>query len=658
MGPLVGSCGAAAYHGLPVFAPDIATDPRWHGYSELPLAAGFRGCWSSPVKNAAGRVVAAFGLYFRTGFSPGSTEQRLVDACVDICALAAERQAARTALEATTRNLGVALGSMSQGLCLADANDCLLLKNDRFCATYGFDPELLPPGIHLRDVLAYSHRIGNYPGRTPEDVWASRKAFIDRREPGIFLQELGDGRRIAIAHQPLEDGGWVATYEDVTERRQRMERMTHLAQHDSLTGLPNRALLLERLESELASPGPTPSFALLYIDLDRFKVVNDLYGHRAGDALLRVVSQALRRCAGDHDLVARLGGDEFCILALSAPTPDQASDLAARIVATVAIPHALDGFEVRTGASIGIAMRGDGNEAATAILGRADLALYQAKAEGRSTARHYQRDMGRRQRSRQLLATDLRDGSPDAGNFDLAYRPVASSIDNAVIGFEAELSWRHPEFGALAPDEVGPIVAEAGPSLALAGWATLTACADASRWPGTPWVALHWPGTWSRNRAIVVTVQEALRNAALPPARLGLVVDAAAFLAGPPEAAGTLAQLQQLGVRIILDDSADGLSWLACLRQLKFDAIKVSARLLDEAASHPGTNQAVQALASLQQAGTVHIQVAGTEDSRQAAQVRTFGLATMSGRVVGPAISLDRDRGRPQHGRHASSSDR
>lgn len=387
IGPTVGSCGAAAYLGIAVETFDIERDPHWLPYRALPLEAGLRACWSSPIKDGEGRVVATFAFYFHEKRFPTADERRVVEVCVDTCSVAINREEINADLVIAHRNLQVALHSMTQGLCLFDRFDRLLLANQRFSEIYGHAAENLGPGVHFRDVLADSVRLGNHARRSIDDVWLARKAFIDKGEVGIFLQELGDGRLIAISHQPLEDGGWVATYEDVTERERYQARMAHLAQHDVLTGLPNRAVLQDRLKLTLEQRGELESCALFFVDLDQFKAVNDTLGHQAGDSILLEASDRLRNAVRDGDLVARLGGDEFSVLTPFVEHPRRAGELAARLVKVLSAPYVVDGKTVSVSASVGIALSPfDGNTGAQ-LLQSADKALYLAKADGRNTHR-------------------------------------------------------------------------------------------------------------------------------------------------------------------------------------------------------------------------------------------------------------------------------
>ncbi len=284
----------------------------------------------------------------------------------------------------------IAVQNLPQGLCLYDASDRLLLANARFFEIYRQPPESARPGTNFRDVLAASIAIGNYPGRTVEEVWRERKAFIDLREAGIFLQELGDGRMIAIAHQPMPDGGWLVTYEDVTERRRAEAQTRFLAEHDALTLLPNRRQFEERVIMALTGAGPGATAgaergrcAVLFVDLDGFKAVNDGHGHAMGDRLLRSVADRLRAEVREEDLAARMGGDEFAVL-LRGAEAGAAVAVAERVIAALSGRHRVaPGVAPRIGASVGVACSPKDGATLDELLFHADKALYAAKRAGK-----------------------------------------------------------------------------------------------------------------------------------------------------------------------------------------------------------------------------------------------------------------------------------
>ena len=297
----------------------------------------------------------------------------------------AKRAAARTRpvpARARPERVIAALDGLPHGFCLYDAGDRLVFANAAFRQIFQQPAERAPLGMHARAMVAESVAHGLYAGRDPEAIWAERKAFIARRTAGSFLQTFADGRLIAISHQPQPDGGWAAVYEDVTERR-RAETLLHfMAHHDALTGLPNRYLFAERLDGALAALGGGGCCALLCLDLDGFKPVNDHLGHAAGDALLRQVAERLSDGLAPGDVAARLGGDEFAVL-LADTTAQTALARAQGLRKILAVPYDLGTVAgVRVGASIGIACAPDHASGAQSLVERADAALYEAKRRG------------------------------------------------------------------------------------------------------------------------------------------------------------------------------------------------------------------------------------------------------------------------------------
>ena len=327
--------------------------------------------------------------------------------------------------------LEAALDNMNQGLCLFDLDERLVINNRRFTEMFG-TPRT---GALLETVLADAG-LDMLTGRVRDGSLAA------------LTCELPDGRVIAVSEKAVELGGWVATYEDISERQATESRLAYLARHDGLTGLPNRLLFTEYLSGSLARARRGDGVALLCLDLDRFKSVNDTLGHAAGDGLLQAVAQRLRDCTRETDLVARLGGDEFVIVQEKAIQPLDVSALGRRLVDVLGAPFDIDGQPVTIGVSIGIAVSMDGLESGDALLKRADLAMYRAKADGRGTFRFFEAEMDAAAQSRRPLELDLR-GALASHSFELDYQPLVES--GGIAGFEALLRWRHPNRGLVSP---------------------------------------------------------------------------------------------------------------------------------------------------------------------------------------------------------------
>lgn len=276
-----------------------------------------------------------------------------------------------------------AINNMSQGLCFFDGQQRLIVCNRRYAEMYGLTQAQVRPGTPLSDIVDWRYKAGSCSAMTPAQYLIWRASIAGLNRPSETVTELQDGRIFALRHQPMPDGGWVSTHEDITQQRHAQAQIERMARSDSLTELPNRARFMERLR-ELLQPGATESsLALLFIDLDHFKAVNDSLGHPVGDGLLRAASRRLAACVRQGDLVARLGGDEFAILQVGAPQPASAAALAERLVRDVAAPFDIAGHSVKVGVSIGIALSPCDCTEADELLKQADVALYRAKAAGR-----------------------------------------------------------------------------------------------------------------------------------------------------------------------------------------------------------------------------------------------------------------------------------
>ena len=400
--------------------------------------------------------------------------------CSDITVL---KQQEETLKDANIR-LDAALDNMSQGLCLYNARDQLEVVNRRFCEIFGLDREKVQPDLTYKNVLELSIAAGNHPGKSAMDLLAAKS--VD----GTQFLELNGGRVVACALRPTSDGGWVATYEDITERRRAEAKIIHMARHDMLTGLPNRVLFHEQLEQQLKWIRRGEHLALLYLDLDHFKSVNDTLGHPVGDELLKVVAERLRRCVKASDTVARLGGDEFAIIQTGVQRPSDTTDLVTRIYELLREAYDCVGHHLSADASIGIAMAPDDGTQPDQLLKNADLAVYGAKADGRGTYRFFEPDMDARVKARRTLEFDLRHAIM-GGELELYYQPLISVKDKKITGCEALMRWRHPERGMIPPDRFIPIAEETGLIISLGEWALRTACATAATWPDDLRVAVN-----------------------------------------------------------------------------------------------------------------------------------------------------------------------
>lgn len=479
----------------------------------------------------------------------------------------------------------MALANMGEGLCMFDADKRLVVCNDRYATMYHLPPELLKNGTPHHDIIR--HRIlhgilkGERDDAAAERVLATLRA-LPTQEASTRIDELADGRLICVTRQPMAGGGWVATHLDVTERQRTEARIAYMAHHDALTDLPNRVLLREWLENALAGARRgTRRLAVLMLDLDRFKEVNDTLGHQVGDALLKAVADRLRSCIRETALIARLGGDEFAILDEVIDPFVDASALASRIQAALSKPFDLGDHQVRTRTSIGIAMLpGDGNNP-DEVLKNADLALYRAKNCGRGTHRFFEPEMDQLMQARRDLERDLRNALA-RGEFRLHYQPTVNLRSGEISGCEALLRWQHPKRGLIPPADFLPLAEETGLIAPIGEWVLWTACQEAAGWPDKLHIAVNLSPAQFRGGELQPAIMRALGASGLAPRRLELEVTEAVMMQDREAAFTTLRRLHELGVRIALDDFGSGYSSLDFLQNFPFDKIKVDRNFIGQ----------------------------------------------------------------------------
>ncbi len=478
-------------------------------------------------------------------------------------------------LRRTNLRFDAALGNMSQGLAMYDADERLVVTNARLGELLALPPGSIRVGMSIREIVALCVAAGQFPGRTVDEVYDARRGFISANQPSASFEDEQNGRVLANTVRPMPDGGWLFTLEDITERSRAEVRIAHMAHHDALTGLPNRALFRTRLEEALVRAQRGHGFGMLLLDLDRFKAVNDTLGHPAGDALLRAVAGRLRAELRETDTAARLGGDEFIVLQDEVSLPRDAAALAERIIAALSVPYEIDGHRVEVGASVGIVLASTEEATPDALFKNADLALYRAKLDGRGTWRFFDPEMNAHMQARQLLAADLRQALQEE-QFELHYQPQVDLHTHRIMGLEALLRWRHPERGMVPPVEFIPLAEETRLIQAIDIWVLGRACAEAAGWPDEVKVAVNLSATHFRPGCrLADTVAAALRASGLPPARLELEITETAMLQDTEETLATLHALRGLGIAIAMDDFGTGFSSLSHLRRFSFDRVKI-----------------------------------------------------------------------------------
>ena len=481
-------------------------------------------------------------------------------------------------LEQVNMQLDVALNNMAHGLCMFDAKRKLIICNGRYGAMYGLPEALCAPGTPLQSILQYLVERKTF-AESAEETFAG--AGPTPTENFHVIKPLTDGRMVAISHQNTADGGWVAIHEDITERQKAEAHIAHLARHDQLTDLPNRVFFREELEKSLRRLRHGEKFAVLCLDLDRFKSVNDSLGHSIGDKLLKAVASRLAGCIDERDFVARLGGDEFAIVQTNIGRPEDGSTLASRIIERLGAPYDIEGQQLDIGVSIGLAIAPADGKSADQLLKNADLAMYRAKADGRGSYCFFEPEMDARIQARRALELDLR-SALGSGQLQLYYQPLVNAKTGEVHCFEALLRWFHPRLGAVPPGEFVPLAEESGLIGPLGQWVLRAACAEAAKWPSQFRVAVNLSPIQFKNLNLVKVILGALAASGLPAARLELEITESVLLEADPRTLAVLHELHALGIRIVMDDFGTGFSSLNYLRSFPFDKIKIDKSFVDD----------------------------------------------------------------------------
>ncbi|WP_298244465.1 EAL domain-containing protein [uncultured Bradyrhizobium sp.] len=668
-----------------------------------------------------------------------------------------QNREAQERLEAERLRLDTALNNMSQGLILYDANGYIATCNRRYADMFGLSHDVIKPGCHIREAMYHRKERDAFDGDV-EAFCADVMRVVAEGTVSTRMHQLANGRAFQVINTPLAQGGWVATIEDiterrnlererdrnytflreiidhipsqitvkdartrqylllngvaeqlfgqsrqevmgktafdifpeahaahitaddnsalqsakglfkdehawqmpgmglryitstrigirddageprylihviddVTERRRADEKIAHMAHYDALTDLPNRTLFREQIERELAKVAGGDQFALLYIDVDEFKGINDSLGHHVGDELLKAIASRLRGCLKEGDLIARLGGDEFAVIQTGIQSSAEVLSFVTRIYQAIRQPYHCLGHQLSTDASIGIALAPQDGTDLDQLIKNADLAMYGAKAEGRRTHRFFEPEMDASARARLSMEQDLRQALVNGG-FEIHYQPLVDLHTNVVTGCEALLRWRHPERGMVSPAEFIPVAEDTGLITELGDWVLRMACNEAATWPTHIRVAVNVSPVQLKCDTLALRIAGALAASGLDPRRLELEITEAVLIRDDEAALSILHQLRSIGVRIALDDFGTGYSSLSYLKRFPFDKIKIDRCFVADIAESSGAPVIVQAVVNIAAASSMTTVAEGVETEAQREMLRALGCTQMQG---------------------------
>lgn len=553
----------------------------------------------------------------------------------EIEAADAQREIVLEKLRQEHLKLDIALEHMAHGLAMFDPRGRLIVANSAYQRGVGHVDDGSEKSFSA-DLLALRHRIV----RTDQPLDDIPALMVG----GVAVErtvEMSDGRIILINFQPLKEGGWVQVLRDVTRQQRSDEQIRYLAEHDSLTGLSNRVVFNAVIEAEL-TPLPLDRVpAVLCIDLDHFKSVNDTLGHPVGDRLLREVADRLRAVAGVGCTIARLGGDEFAILLTSADQPAVAEILARAIIQAIEKPFLIDEHHIVIGASVGIAVAPYDGLNAESLMRNADIALYRAKSDGRGLAQRFQPGMDEAILARRQLELDLRRAIA-VGEFELFYQPLMNLKSQSIESCEALIRWNHPVRGLVPPNDFIPFAEEIGLIVEIGEWTMVEACKEAMNWPSHLSVAINVSPNQFMAKGLIAAVKYALQKSGLDATRLELEVTESVLISDTDSALATLHELHALGVRIAMDDFGTGYSSLSYLRRFPFDKLKIDRSFINDIAHDREAGAIVRAIIQLANTLGMATTAEGVEDIDQKDILDALNCREAQGFLIGRPMPRER----------------
>jgi diguanylate cyclase (GGDEF)-like protein len=555
----------------------------------------------------------------------------------NLLALAAANNRSRTLAETLRRQnltLDSALNSMTHGLMMFDAQARLEVSNSRFAELYGVDPEVIMPGASLRDIMAALVAQRTLSPDSANELVALGEHSLRVGQAGRTELTTGRQQAFVVSFEPTQDGGILMTTEDATARKATAAQIERMARYDGLTGLANRFTFGRALAEACASVDGGGQAAVLYIDLDNFKNINDSLGHESGDLLLIQTADRLRRIAGPRDLVGRFGGDEFVWLHFS-DAGQSATDKGQYVVDAMAKPFEVGGSTIYATTSVGIALVGDHGTNPTDVLRAADIALYAAKAAGKNTLALFEPGMEDELRQRREIENDLREACQKQTLF-LHYQPIVELGSGRVICCEALMRWEHPTKGMISPAVFIPVAEQTGLIAQMGDWAIYQACMDAVNWPDHVSVAVNVSAFQFKDPArLIQAVKDALKASGLAANRLELEVTESLLIENQQVTLESIRALRRLGVRFSLDDFGVGYSSLAYLAHYPFSKVKIDRTFAKDITTNGPSRSIIETVCRLARDLGLSVVVEGIETEQQQTEAEKLGIELAQGYLFG-----------------------
>ena len=652
IGPAVGSCGTAIFWNRPVLVADIRTDPLWANYRDAALMHGLQACWSTPVTSASGTVQAAFGVYYDEQRLPQPDEIAFIKGTVHLVGVALQKDRVERALRESEARYRIVVNGLHEGILVQSRTGVVLTCNpsaERILRVTQNSAIGMRRGSHFKRILdADGNEIAT------EDLPTEQVFRTAQPQHDVVLAfEMMNGDLVWINENVVPmfydtdatPSAVLISFTDISAVKGAQQRLQFLATHDALTGLVNRSHIIERLRIALENADRQQRrVALLFLDLDRFKHVNDTSGHDVGDAMLKKVASRIAACIGEGHTLARLGGDEFLILVEEFADTSALTELAGRILVAMTAPFSLQGFEYYLGVSIGISLYPEDAGGAAALLRAADAAMYSAKDSGRHTVQFFTASLNERIERRYLLEQHLRHALERA-EFTLHYQPRIALDTGRIVGAEALLRWHADSIGSVAPVDFIPIAEETGLIVPIGQWVLEQACRQAVLWRASLHPHLRMAVNLSprqfQDRDLFETIRSTLQRTGLPAEALELEITESLLMVDSEKLLPIFNSLTALGVRFSLDDFGTGYSSLSYLQRFPLTTLKIDRSFISGIPANRDSVALTLAIIAMARSLQMNVTAEGVEEASQMEFLKLAGCEEMQGyyfsRPVAPA---------------------
>lgn len=652
VGPDAGACGCAVYLGDAVFIENIATDPRWQHERTAALAAGFVSAWALPIRSSRGDKLGVLGLFYRQPCMPAEEEQHFLDDVTHLAGVAIQKDNVERGLAESEERYRLAISNLHEGVVImspdgvvqaanASAERILRVRPGQLVGRNRLDPiqrvvdedgkevgaTMMPSGQVLRTGEPIFGRVYGLLLKTGELMWVRQNIIPIRR------------------HAEPAPSSVMLSFADITDIKRAEQRLRHLAAHDALTGLTNRSFFIAHLESTIESArDESRELALFFLDLDRFKSVNDTAGHACGDTLLQSAAARLTDCIGPGDVIARLGGDEFVILIDQRVEGKRIALLAERLLQAMREPFDTVNGRYYLGVSIGVALYPHDGISGSDLLRSADAAMYRAKQNGRNRAQFYTAELNARLQRRYMLENALRDAREN-NELQLVYQPKYDLASHRIVGAEALLRWNSAKLGAISPVEFIPVAEETGLIVPIGAWVLRRACEQAVIW----YEALGYDFRMAVNLSarqfqagdVVPMIEQTLADTGLPPTALEVEITESLLMGGADEVRPMFDALTAQGIRISIDDFGTGYSSLSYLQRFPISNVKIDRSFITGIPGDPDSVALTEAIVAMARALGMTVTAEGVEDADQVEFLAKAGCQEIQGYYIGKPVTAE-----------------